>query len=117
MSIVLVQRKRRKLRKSLAGNSGPKSPKSKGAQEIIEPCYLDVRENDELGVVRVGYTIRPRHADLISNILATVRRATGGDCSASDVVRFALDEVSKLPAARIIEMLSQQESVKRGRRS
>lgn len=117
MSIVLVSRARRKLRKPPVSKSDPKDLDSESRQETLGSDDLDGRLDEDRGVVRVSYTIRPRHAELISNILVAIRKATGSACNASDVVRLALDELAKLPTERTIEILAQMESVKRGRRS
>ncbi len=115
MSILLVQRRRRRLRKPSPSGVESRSNDSAAAESPLASIPKESRPRDDVGVVRVNYTVRPRHAELIESILVTVRRSTGSACNASDVARLAFDELEKLPMERIVDLLSNQEKQKRKR--
>ena len=115
MSLILISRPRRRLRKlptrptpievDLVGGEGASFTNAKGASK-----------DSDSGVVRVGYTVRPRHVEQIDSTLVAVRRTTGNECTASDIIRLALDELAKTPIATVIELLTKHGKPNRGRR-
>lgn len=116
MSIVLVPRSRRRLRRSSPTRLAPKDLDSTLCEDASEQGGQGVHEVDDSGVVRVGYTIRPRQSALINNLLVAIRRTTGNAPTASDIVRLAIDQVEKLPFETVVDLLAKQEKHKRVRR-
>lgn len=68
-------------------------------------------------VVRVGYSIRSSHADLLNSILVAVRRTTGDACTASHLIRLAIEEFAKQPLEQVLLLLDKSsQNEKMGRR-
>jgi len=116
MSIVFVPRSRRRLRGSSKTRLAPNDPESKICNDTTALSDQSAQEIDGTGVVRVGYTVRPRHSTIISNLLVAVRRKTGDATTASDIIRLAIDQVGRLSIESIVDLLAKQEKQKRTRR-
>lgn len=85
------------------------------------PCVLaeDIYaiEHGLKGVVRVSHSVLPIQADMLNDLLIGLRRMNGSKCTASDIIRIALDQLLQRPLPEVADLLNKSDRPKPGRRS
>jgi len=68
--------------------------------------------------VRVGYAIHRAHADILDKMLVAIRRSTGDACSASELIRVAIEQLARQPLDEVMTLVEKTrvEMPKRRRR-
>lgn len=108
---------KKRLRKQQVARASRTITPENGERAAVEVGHAshvtDIGPDD---IVRVGYSISRIHADQIEDILSKVLQATGRPCSASDIVRVAINELHLRPLSAVLPLLENLKRHRPGRR-
>ena len=120
MPFVFLPRHRVRLRKqrptsqdsaiSPGGSVAPPIPSVGDTESVVEI-------EKTKGVVRVSHSVLPIHADMLNDLLIGLRRMNGSNCTASDIIRIALDQLLQRPLPEVADLLNKSDRPKPGRPS